>query len=82
MRHIGHGVGHQLHGTRQEVENEMGSEGNDDSDDTEIDPNDEESVGEESEELAGGDDDDLDSEPDSGDDSEGCGSDDLGYASF
>jgi hypothetical protein len=65
----------------------MGSEGNDNLDDTEIDPNDmnddEESKGEESEEeLASGDDNDLDSKLDSGDDSEGCGSDNLGYASF
>jgi hypothetical protein len=29
-----------MYGTRQEVETEIGSEGNDDSDDTEIDPND------------------------------------------
>jgi hypothetical protein len=89
MRHIGHGVGHQLYGMRQEVKTEMGSEGNDNLDDTKIDPNDinddEESEGEESEEeLASGDNNDLESESesDSGDNSEGCGSDDLGYASF
>ena len=79
MRHFGYGVGHQQYGARQEVENEMGAEGNDDSDDPEIDINDvgvddsdEESEGEDSEELASGNDDDLaDSD-----------SDDLGYASF
>jgi hypothetical protein len=79
MRHFGYGVGHQQYRARQEVENEMGAEGNDNSDDPEIDINDvgvddsdEESEGEDSEELASGNDDDLaDSD-----------SDDLGYASF
>jgi hypothetical protein len=80
MRHFGHGVGHQQYGARQEVETEMGPEGNDNSDDPEIDINDvsvddpesdSEPEGEDSEELASG-----------NDDSDDLDSDDLGYASF
>lgn len=88
-RYLGQGVGHQRYGKRQEVEIEMGAEGNDESEeideeeiDLNIDVDDEEteSVGEEDLAIES-DDDGSEGSNDGRTDSDSDGY-DLGYASF
>jgi hypothetical protein len=80
-RYLGQGVGHQRYGKRQEVEIEMGAEGNDESEEIDnVDDEETESVGEEDLAIES-DDDGSEGSNDGRTDSDSDGY-DLGYASF